>query len=406
MNLSSLLSRPGLSQATSCGTRRVGRFFRYHGAFAPGVRLMRRLSLRDKALLVGVAFCAPLVPLVSCYLGAHPLPSGGTVAMLAGLAASLAVAFYLLMSLHRVVGGGLEQLRALVDQIAEGDLSARPQPWGQDELAEAMVAMRASLSRLAALFAEVRQGVGAVSHASQEIAGRNSHLAQRNGQSVDAIAQITEGVTRYVEQLQACGRRVDAAADTVDAMRLASLRNRDSMDKLQRRMGLLHDKSRDIAEIVEVIDGVAFRTNILALNASVEAAKAGDAGRGFAVVAQEVRSLAMRTAESSRRISAIIGGAGEDIEQAKALAELAGRAIADADADVARIHATMAEIVAFTHDGQRTSQTLLAEIRGLNDSTAQSGELVSQLAQASVALSAQGERLSQEVGSFKLAAER
>ncbi|MCL4699772.1 MAG: hypothetical protein KJ023_22390, partial [Burkholderiaceae bacterium] len=158
----------------------------------------------------------------------------------------------------------------------------------------------------------------------------------------------------------------------------------------------------EIDAIVGLIDGIAFRTNILALNASIESAKAGDAGRGFSVVAQEVRRLAGRSADNARQISEIIGAAREDIERGAALADHTGGDLTSTDALMRQVHEAMRGVVQLTRQGQQRSQQVLDEVRGLMTLTEANGDLVHQIADASQALSAQGEELSRRVENFKL----
>jgi methyl-accepting chemotaxis protein len=312
------------------------------------------------------------------------------------------LASYLVYSFFLVMRGGLAQLSQQMHRMAKGDLSARPQARGGDEVADTMQAMTLSLARLSDLLASVRQGVGSITQASMQIAGGNADLSSRSRRAGQGLDQLVLGVTRYSEQLQACSRMVESVVTTVQALRLASVRNRKQMQRLQDRMGSLRGKSREIGEIVNLIDTIAFRTNILALNASVEASKAGDAGRGFAVVAQEVRALATRSADSARRISEIVAGSTLEIEQSGALADETGQSIQAADVHADAIHAAMSGVAELTHQGDRESAAILDEVRLLQDSTAQNLGLVEQLAVASDALRGQGERLSLKVGLFKL----
>jgi len=174
------------------------------------------------------------------------------------------------------------------------------------------------------------------------------------------------------------------------------------VQRLQERMASLRGNSREIGEIVNLIDTIAFRTNILALNAQVEACKAGDAGRGFAVVAQEVRALATRSADSARKVGEIVARSTLEIEQSGALADETGQSIQEADAHVDAIHTAITGVAELTQQGDRQSAEILDEIKVLKDGTAKNQALVEQLAVASDALRGQGERLSHKVGLFKL----
>jgi methyl-accepting chemotaxis protein len=289
-----------------------------------------------------------------------------------------------------------------MDLLAQGDLSARPAPVGGDEVAAAMRAMNASLVRLSDLLASVRTGVSGVNQASQQVATGNTELTTRNRDTAGSVAAVVDGVTRYAEQLQACGRQVESVVHNVQGLRLESVRNRQQMQRLRERMAQLRSKSREIGEIVTLIDGIAFRTNILALNASVEASKAGEAGRGFAVVAQEVRTLAQRGAESARRIGDIVSRSTEDIELSGDLAEATGLALAAADDRIDSIHRAMDDVADLTRSGEQESSEILRQLTGIRDSTSQSLQLVEQLATASGALRTQGQRLAHKIGQFRL----
>jgi methyl-accepting chemotaxis protein len=395
--------RTGATQASATGRRTaVHEYFRYHGVFAPGVRLMRALSVRGKAMLLAVTFLVPLAVMLNHVLEL-PLHIEEDLAWaLLGVALALLLAAYALVAFYRVIDGGLAQLRDQVSRMASGDLSAPRKPWGRDEVAHAMYSLGTSLARLADLFAAVRAGVSGVSHAAREIAGANQDLTQRTRTSAQVIEGVVRGVGQYVEQLDACGQRIDEAEAVVQRMRLDAAHARHQMHKLDERMQALSRRSREIGEIVELIDQLSFRTNILALNASIEAAKAGESGRGFAVVAQEVRSLAKRSTESARRIGDIVGRSTDDIAQGNALAGEAAAALQTTDIQVTRIHEEMQQIVALTRAGQQSSQDILTELRGLSDLTQDNQRLVEQMARASTSLSAEGERLDEKVDTFKL----
>lgn len=319
-----------------------------------------------------------------------------------GLLGALLLSLYAVYSVNLVMHGGLQEINQQMDRMAGGDLSGRPMPRGNDEVARTMAAMTTSLAGLSDLLASVRVGVAAVSQASQQVASGNRDLSTRNRATASGLEQLVTGVGGYSAQLEACGRQVEAVVGAVQALRLEATRNRKQMGRLSERLQLLRGKSREIAEIVTLIDGIAFRTNILALNASVEASKAGEAGRGFAVVAQEVRSLALRSAASAKRIAAIVQRSTEDIEHSGALADETSRAMRAADEHVDQIYLAMSDVATLTRSGEQQSAGILVEITQLKDSTAKNLRLVDQLAGASGELRTQGERLTHKVTQFKL----
>ena len=313
-----------------------------------------------------------------------------------------AVPVYLLLALYRVMAGGMVKVIEEVRRMSSGDLSERPEAQGRDEVAGALRSLSTSLAMLGDMFSHVRQGAAAVAHASGEIARGNTDLDRRTLDSREGLERVVDAVRACVALLDQCGRRVDETVAVVDAMRLDAAKSRANMAALDKRMQDLRRKSGEIDAIVGLIDGIAFRTNILALNASIESAKAGDAGRGFSVVAQEVRRLAGRSADNARQISEIIGAAREDIERGAALADHTGGDLTSTDALMRQVHEAMRGVVQLTRQGQQRSQQVLDEVRGLMTLTEANGDLVHQIADASQALSAQGEELSRRVENFKL----
>lgn len=319
-----------------------------------------------------------------------------------GLLLSVTLSLYLFYCFYLVMRGGLQALNDQMSRMAQGDLTGRQSPLGGDEVAATMAAASTSIERLSDLLVSVRQGVGSVTQAAHQVATGNSDLRSRNQRTAESLQGMVEGVTRYTGQLESCSRQVETVVDTVAALRLESARNRKQMTRLRERLAELNRKSREISEAVRLIDSVAFRTNILALNASVEASKAGASGRGFAVVAQEVRTLAGRSAEAARRIHEIVARSAEDIESGGLLADETGRSIEQSDQHVDRIHHAMGDVSRLTHSGESDSAAILAQVRDLREATEKNLDLVAQLATASQSLRAQGERLAHKVGQFKL----
>jgi methyl-accepting chemotaxis protein len=318
------------------------------------------------------------------------------------LAASVLLAGYLTFCFFLVMRGGITQIEHQMKRVSEGDLSARLNPLGVDEVATTMKSMTTALLRLSDLMASVRQGVAAVKQASQLVAEGNRDLSKHNRDTAVGVSNVLEGVERNAGQLAACGRQVEEVVGLVQALRLESARNRKQMQRLQERMTALRGKSHEIGEIVRLIDNIAFRTNILALNASVEASKAGEAGRGFAVVAQEVRSLALRGADAARRIGDIVVRSTDDIELSGVVAEETGAALAQADEHVDQIHHVMDAVAALTREGETESTRIVEHLSRIKGDTAKNLHQVEQLAVASDALRSQGERLSHKVAQFKL----
>jgi methyl-accepting chemotaxis protein len=155
-----------------------------------------------------------------------------------------------------------------------------------------------------------------------------------------------------------------------------------SRDQVVETMKGINEASKKIADIIQVIDGIAFKTNILALNATVEAARAGEQGRGFAVVASEVRSLAGRSAEAAKAIKLLISASVERVDHA-------GSTMTEVVSSIRRVTDLMGDISA-TSNAQAQGVAQIGEaVTQMDQATQQNVALVEEMAAAACSLKSQ-----------------
>lgn len=318
------------------------------------------------------------------------------------VAISLIIASYLLTSMLRVLRGGLDRLRQSVGRMARGDLTEGRRPLGNDEVADTLLSLRESLLKLADLFTVIRQSVRGVEHATQLIADGNHNLSQRTSSSTQSIEAIHHSLDSFRATLDNCAQLINDALPCVHSMDANTTRSINAMGKLQARMDVLQGKSREIGEMVNIIDAIASQTNILALNASVEAARVGEAGKGFAVVANEVRALAQRSAHAAEQIHTIVSTSIDEIEQSHRLAERAAASVQTTADSVQALGNNMNEIVGLMRPGQKHLADVMHALQTVHDDAASHTELIAKLSTAADALRDQGTELSEKVAVFKL----
>jgi methyl-accepting chemotaxis protein-1 (serine sensor receptor) len=169
-------------------------------------------------------------------------------------------------------------------------------------------------------------------------------------------------------------------------------------------MSGVQERSRQIGEIITVIDVIAFQTDILAPNAAVDAARAGEQGRGFAVVAGGVRSLAQRSPEAARQIKDLIGTSVSRAEQGTGLVGDAGRTMAEIVESIQRVTDIVGEISTASAEQSSGGVAQVGEaVTQIDRTTQQNAALVEESAAAADSLSRQAEALVQAVGVFRLA---
>lgn len=317
-----------------------------------------------------------------------------------GLGAGMLVTLYVLVCLYKVMVGGLKYLCAQVDELGRGNLTIRPTGHGRDEIGQALNTLGQAAAKMSAMFEAVTQGVSAVSHASREVATGNAGLSGSSGDIRNAIGDVAGRTQNFADAMDQCGMAVERVSGHVGSMRIEAQRSRRTMGELQGRMRSLQGKSREIAQVVAMVEAVAYQTKLLALNASVEAARAGAAGKGFAVVAQEVRTLANRSEAAARRIRGILDASIGDIEEGSHIAERAGEQVGRTDHEIEAVSAIVGEIVAMVRNGLSQSREVLLIARNVEGTVGGNARLVAQLSDASAELRDQGDSLKRSMQHF------
>jgi len=316
------------------------------------------------------------------------------------LAAAVALLSYGVNRLLRrlfVVRDALEDIAS-----GEGDLTRRLDTSGKDELAQISNAFNHFTDKIAAVLLRIRESSESVRLASSEIAVGNQDLSSRTEQqasSLEETAAAMEQLTTTVQQNADSARQASALAG--DASQVAA-KGGSMVSQVVETMDGIEASAHRMADIIQVIDGIAFQTNILALNAAVEAARAGEQGRGFAVVASEVRSLASRSADAAKEIKALIDDSVSQVTSGSRLVHDAGNTMTGVVDSVQRVTAIVAEISNASQEQSRGIAEIGGAVTQMDQGTQQNAALVEQATAAAQSLQQQAQQLAEVVAGFKL----
>jgi len=351
-----------------------------------------------------------------------------TILISGGLLATL-LALGIAWSLSRTIVGRLAQTVAIARTIAAGQLDSPIPTSGRDELGQLLAAFGQMQDKLRGMIQGIKQGTDQLVAASHSISANSQQLsaaAQEQSSAASSMAATVEELTVSINHVsdnageahdlssqsgqlaQDGGQTIQAS---VDSMRSIA----GTVQSSANRIGELGEHSERVSSIVSVIKGIADQTNLLALNAAIEAARAGEQGRGFAVVADEVRQLAQRTTNSTQEIAAMIEkiqaatqAAMSDMEvgvrqvnDGVDLANQAGDAVVSINTSsdkvvrvVNQISLALREQTAASHDVARTVERLAQMAQ-------QNSEAIGETVQTAVSLDALANDLNRQISQFR-----
>lgn len=288
-----------------------------------------------------------------------------------------------------------------LEALAKGDFTVKLEglPDTFSKVEQDFEFMRGRISETLMQVSETAESINTgsieISQASDDLSSRTEQQAASLEQTAAAMDQLTGGIRETADGAAHVNRSVAEAHG--DATRGGTVVKEAvaAMDDIER-------SAQEIAQIINVIDGIAFQTNLLALNAGVEAARAGDAGKGFAVVANEVRALAQRSADAAKHIKELIGESSKQVSRGVDLVGQSGAALDRIVGKVAEIAGLAANISELAAAQSNSLQQVNAAVGEMDKMTQQNAAMVEQSTAAARSLAGEADQLTGLVSRFTL----
>jgi methyl-accepting chemotaxis protein len=296
----------------------------------------------------------------------------------------------------------IKEASTVMARVADRDLTARVRADYRGDFAELKQSINTAVDALDNAMTQVSMATEQVASAGIQISSGSQSLAEGSSEQAASLEEVSSSLMEMTSSSTQAAANAKSARDMSASTLDRVSEGRASMLRLTQSIEQIRQSSDQTARIVKTIDEIAFQTNLLALNAAVEAARAGDAGRGFAVVAEEVRSLAIRSAEAAKSTSALIETSVHNAHSGVTFNAEVTEKLDQIETEVRRVGEMVSEIASageHQRDGVRQISAAVTQLNVVTQSVAANAE---ESASAAEELSGQSTTLSAMVRTFEI----
>jgi methyl-accepting chemotaxis protein len=305
-------------------------------------------------------------------------------------------------NLNKTSENALSDIGRIANALAIGDLTQRIDKKYSGLFGITAQGINDTRSSLLSLINEIISAVSVINSSASEIAAGFLDLSQRTEQQASNLEENSATMEELAATVKQNAENARVANNMVLSTSTLTTKGGTAVDEVIKTMDNISKSASTMIDIVEVIDGLAFQTNILALNAAVEAASAGAHGKGFSVVASEVRLLALRSTSAAKEIKDLINNSVMTTKSGSNQVDIAGKTMLEISKAVTLVTDLMSQISSASSEQSTGIDQLNIAMLQMDNATQQNASLAEQSAAAAQTLEDQARQLQSLVGTFRI----